>query len=179
MFIELSETVLGGAEQALLQREADLAISPIVPPGFFGDPLMRLRFIAVAAPEHPLHALNRELTGHDLRRHRQLVIRNSDPERAREAGWLGAQTRWTVSNKATSIRAACMGLGFAWYAEGMIRDELASGALKPLPLREGSERYVELYLILPDPEYAGPGTRRLAQLLSGAAQPDHTSGHPA
>ncbi len=168
MRIELLETVLGGAEDALLQHQADLVIGPIVPPGFLGDPLIRLRFVAVAAPEHPLHALGRSLTLQDLRRHRQLVIRDSGLQRKRDAGWLGAEQRWTVSNKATSIRAARLGLGFAWYAEDMIREELASGALRPLPLREGAERYAELYLMFPDRDYAGPGATRLAEILRSA-----------
>ncbi len=77
MRIELFESVLGGTEDALTQRQADLVIGAIVPPGFAGEPLMRLRFVAVAAPAHPLHALTRPLTYQDLRRHRQLVIRDS------------------------------------------------------------------------------------------------------
>ncbi len=163
--IELMETVLGGTEEALLERKADLVIAPVVPQGFMGDPLMRLRFVAVAAPDHPLHRLGRSLTHQDLRRHRQLVIRDSGLQRKRDAGWLGAEQRWTVSHKATSIRAACMGLGFAWYADDMIREELARGALKPLPLREGAERYADLYLIFPDRDYAGPGAQRMAEIL--------------
>src|SRR5699024_12308560 len=55
--------------------------SHIVPPGFFGEPLLRVRFIAVAAPLHPLHALGRTLTKRDLRRHRQLVVRDSGLKR--------------------------------------------------------------------------------------------------
>jgi DNA-binding transcriptional LysR family regulator len=70
-----------------------------------------------------------------------------------------------VSHKATSIRAACMGLGFAWFPEENIREELASGRLAPLPLTEGRERYVTLYLVYADAEAAGPGARRLAQIL--------------
>lgn len=163
--IELMETVLGGTEEALLEHRADLVIAPMVPQGFLGDPLMSLRFIAVAAPGHPLHALGRPLTYQDLRRHRQLVIRDSGLQRKRDVGWLGAEARWTVSHKATSIRAACLGLGFAWYPRDLIRDELATGALLPLPLREGAERHADLYLIFPDRDYAGAGTRRLAELF--------------
>ncbi|HEX7325209.1 MAG TPA: LysR family transcriptional regulator [Rhodanobacteraceae bacterium] len=163
--IELFETVLGGTEQALSERRVDLAIGPVIPPGFLGDPLLRLHFVAVAAPGHPLHRIHRALTYADLRRYRQLVIRDSGPARKRDAGWLGAEQRWTVSHKATSIRAACMGEGFAWYPEDMIRDELASGALRPLKLREGGERYAELYLAFADRDGAGPGLVRLAELL--------------
>lgn len=164
--IELFETVLGGTEQALLEHQADLVIAPFIPQGFLGDPLVRLRFVAVAAPRHPLHRLGRPLTVGDLHRYRQLVIRGT--ARRRDAGWLGAEQRWTVSYKATSIRAACLGLGFAWYPEEAIREELASGHLKPLPLQEGSERYADLYLIFGERDYADPGTRRLAELLRQA-----------
>ena len=34
-----------------------------------------------------------------------------------------------------------MGLGFAWYPAENIREELDSGQLKPLPLRDGADRY--------------------------------------
>ena len=167
--LELFETVLGGTEQALLERNVDLAVSALVPQGFLGDPLMHLRFVAVAAPSHPLHALGRLITYQDLRRHRQVVIRDSSPGRKRSAGWLGAEQRWTVSNKATSIRAVCSGLGFAWYPECLVRDELGSGVLKPLPLREGAERSGTLYLIFADRDYAGPGVHELADRLRTAS----------
>ncbi|HEU0198245.1 MAG TPA: LysR family transcriptional regulator [Nevskiaceae bacterium] len=173
--IELFETVLGGTEDALLQHRVDLAISPTVPQGFLGDPLMRLRFLAVAAPQHPLHQLGHPVTAQDLRRHRQLVIRDSGLLRNRSVGWLAAEARWTVSHKATSIHAVCQGLGFAWYAEDMIRTELASGALRPLPLAEGAERFAELYLVFADRDYAGPGALRLASLLRAVAA---AVGHP-
>src|SRR5580698_4929436 len=71
----------------------------------------------------------------------------------------------TVSNKATSIHAAAMGLGFAWFPEDTVRAELARGVLKPLPLREGGERWGDLYLVFADRDYAGPGALRLAQII--------------
>ncbi|MGH8278382.1 MAG: LysR family transcriptional regulator [Gammaproteobacteria bacterium] len=166
--IELFETVLAGSEEALLEHRADLVVAPFIPQGFLGDPMVRLRFVAVAASDHPLHVLGRPLTSADLRRYRQLVIRDSSSIRRRDAGWLAAEQRWTVSHKATSIRAACLGLGFAWYPEEAIREELASGRLVPLPLQEGGERYADLYLIFGDRDYAGPGARRLAELLRAA-----------
>src|SRR5437879_5196094 len=138
--IELYESVLSGTEEALLQRKVELAISSQVPPGFAGDPLMRLRFIAAAHPAHPLHRLGRKLTLQDLRKHRHLVIRDTGSQR-RSGSWLGAEQSWTVSHKATSIRAAGMGLGFAWFPEETILGELERGELKALPLREGGERW--------------------------------------
>jgi DNA-binding transcriptional LysR family regulator len=162
--IELYESVLSGTEEALLQRRVDLAICSQIPAGFMGDQLMRLRFVAVARPDHPLHRLGRELTLQDLREHRHLIIRDTGSQR-RSGSWLGAEQSWTVSQKATSIHAACMGLGFAWFPEDTIRGELERGELKPLPLREGGERWAELYLVFADRDYAGPGARRLAEVI--------------
>jgi DNA-binding transcriptional LysR family regulator len=162
--IELYESVLSGTEEALLQRKVDLAICSQVPPGFAGDPLMRVRFIAAAHPGHPLHQLGRELTLQDLRKHRHLMIRDTGSQR-RSGSWLGAEQSWTVSNKATSIHAAGMGLGFAWFPEDTILGELERGLLKALPLREGGERWAELYLVFADRDYAGPGALRLAEII--------------
>jgi DNA-binding transcriptional LysR family regulator len=125
---------------------------------------MEVRVVCMASPQHPLHRLGRPLTRNDLRRHRHLVIRDSGVRRERSSNWLNEQ-RWTVTNKATSIRAACMGLGYAWYPEDNVRDEVQSGALQPLPLKEGAERFVMLYLVLANGDAAGPGTRELAGII--------------
>jgi DNA-binding transcriptional LysR family regulator len=162
--IELYESVLSGTEEALQQRKVDLAICSQVPPGFAGDLLMRLRIIAAAHPEHPLHQLGRELTMQDLREHRHLVIRDTGSQR-RSGSWVGSEQSWTVSHKATSIHAAGMGLGFAWFPEDTVRSELERGVLKPLPLREGGERWGDLYLVFADRDYAGPGALRLAEFI--------------
>ena len=162
--IELYETVLTGTEEMLSQRKVDLAICSHVPEGFAGDLLMRVRFIAAAHPDHPLHRLGRKLTLQDLRKHRHLMIRDTSSQR-RSGSWLGAKQSWVFSHKATSIHAAAMGLGFAWYPEDTVRSELERGVLKPLPLREGAERWGDLYLVFADRDYAGPGAQRLAEVI--------------
>ena len=164
--LELEESVLGGTDEAILSRRVDLAISPSVPVGFAGEPLLEVRFIPVAHPDHPLHRLGRSVDYRDLRRHRQLVIRDSGVQRKRDGGaWLGADQRWTVTNKATSIQAATMGLGFAWFADPIIAPELESGILKPLPMAGAAERRATLYLITADSAFAGPATQAMAEIL--------------
>jgi DNA-binding transcriptional LysR family regulator len=175
--IELVEAVLGGTEEALMEGRVDFTVGSLVPGGFLGDALMQVRFVCAASPAHPLHALGRPLTLDDLREHRHLVVRDSGARRSRSGGWLNEQ-RWTVSNKATSIRAACMGLGYAWYAEENIRQELEGGTLRRLPLVEGAERYVTLYLVLADRDAAGPGVRRLVEIIR-AQVADTPAGRPA
>lgn len=165
--IEILETILSGTDDALIRREVDLAISPRIPQGFTGDALMQIQFLAVAHPEHPLHALGRPLSWRDLRQHRQLVVRDSGSQQL-NAGWLDAEQRWTMSHLSTSIQAACMGLGFAWYPEPRIRKRLDGGQLKILPLEEGSVRYATLYRIYANPDFPGPACRELASMLTQA-----------
>jgi DNA-binding transcriptional LysR family regulator len=165
--VELIETVLGGRDDAMLQNQAELAIFVTVPQGFMGESLMRMRFILAAHPDHPLHKLGRKLSVQDLRAHRQLVVRESSPRRATPLT-MEATQRWTVSNLATSIEAVRSGYGFAWLPEERIREELKAGTLKALPLREGGERFAELYLIFADREHAGPATLRLAEIIREA-----------
>jgi DNA-binding transcriptional LysR family regulator len=96
--------------------------------------------------------------------HRHLGVRDSGARRSRSGGWLN-ERRWTASHRATSIRAVCMGLGCAWYAEENIREELQAGPLRRLPLIEGAERFATLYLVYADRVAAGPGTRRLVEII--------------
>ena len=167
--VEVQESVLSGGTEALLQRQADLVITGRVPPGFLGELLLRLGFIAVAHPAHPLHQLGRALRLEDLRAHQQVVIRDSGVRLRADSGWLGAERRLTVSHPATSIQALCRGLGFAWVPREKIRAELDSGQLKALPLVEGATRWAELYLVLAEREATGPAAQRLAELLREAA----------
>jgi DNA-binding transcriptional LysR family regulator len=162
--IELRETVLSGTDEALLRKEADLVIGGRVPPGFLGDPVLNIEFIAVASPEHPLHKLNRPLDYQDLRLHRQLVVKDSG-SRDMDAGWLGADQRLTVSHLRTSIEAACKGLGYAWYPKLKIQRELDEGQLKPLVLSVGGKRNIQLNMIYAEGNYAGPATKLFGELL--------------
>jgi len=164
--VELIESVLGGTSDALLSGNVDLAISPQLPPGFLGNVLMRIRLLAVAHADHPLHHQGRELSYRDLRAYRHVVIRDSGTKRDQRAVTVEVDQRWTVSQVATSIQAVCMGYGFAWLPEEHISNELQTGILKPLPLKEGYTREVPLYLILANPDFAGPGLRRLADILT-------------
>ncbi len=162
--IEVVESVISGTSEALTQGQADLAIAGSIPQGFLGDPLMRVRFVLVAHPDHALHRLGRKITMQDLRVHRQLLVRETGLRRDTRPS-VEATQRWTVSNMATSIEAARSGYGYAWLPEEKLRDQLAAGTLKPLPLREGGERFAQLYLVFADRDHAGPATLRLADII--------------
>jgi DNA-binding transcriptional LysR family regulator len=163
--VQLKEVVLSGADEALLDQSADLVIGSRVPPGFLGDVLLEIEFVAVARPDHPLHQLGREITVDDLVHGQQIVIRDSGTVKPRDEGWLGAAQRWTVTGIETSISLVAGGLGFAWLPCHLIGPYIEANTLKPLPLREGQRRRGPLYLMYAQPELAGPATRELAQVL--------------
>ena len=50
--IELLETVLSGASEALLRRDVDLVVTGRVPPGYLGEPLARAEFICLSGGIH-------------------------------------------------------------------------------------------------------------------------------
>jgi DNA-binding transcriptional LysR family regulator len=163
--IEWLETVIYGTSEALERGTVDLAVSPTIPSGFSGELLMQGRFIPVAHPQHALHKLGRELSMRDLRKHRHLVVRDSGTQRDSSSTSIDVAQRWTMTNMSTSIGAASRGHGFTWLPEEKIRRELDEGSLKVLPMREGRERVLPLYVIFADRDAAGPGTLRLAEIL--------------
>lgn len=165
--IELRQSVLSGTEEAILQRRADLVIGGRVPPGYAGEPLTTIDFVAVASTQHPLLQFDRQLELEELRHHRQLVVKDSG-QRNLDEGWLGAYQRWSFDSIELSIQAAIEGLGFAWLPELKVKPHLESGALALLPLREGARRSARLYTILTKGEYTTAGVIQLAKLIAEA-----------
>jgi DNA-binding transcriptional LysR family regulator len=162
--IEVYETVLAGTSELLAQGRVDFAIGS-ERAGVAGEVLMAIEAVAVAHPDHPLHRLGRKITERDLRAHRRILIRDTAVQREKEVS--GVELRWTVGNKATAIRALAMGLGYSWVVEDTIREELAGGTLKPLPLAHGARRRGELFLAFADPEFPGRDAARLADIVRG------------
>lgn len=138
------ETALSGAKAMMEDGRISIAIAGQLPTSTIVEPILPVRFLCVAAPGHPLQALP-EPTHAVLKEHRQVVLSDSGP-RGVDSGWLGSRRRWTVSHIATSIALVCAGEGFAWLPEHAIRDELAAGRLRPLPLAQGARRVVQLHL---------------------------------
>jgi DNA-binding transcriptional LysR family regulator len=160
--IELYETVMSGTSELLAEGKVDIAIGDR-PSSGAATALVPLRVVPVASPAHPLHQLRRPLTERDLKRHRRIFVRDTGTQRKTEVS--GVELRWTVSNKATSIRALVMGLGFAWLPQEAIADELKEGKLKILPMKEGGRFDAQLYLAFADPEFSGRDVVRLAEII--------------
>ena len=165
--MQLSDAILSGAEDAITERSADVVIATRVPPGFLGQWLMDVNFIAVARSDHPLFKLERPLSPDDLVRHVQAVVRDSGSKNPRDDGWLGSELRCTVSSMDSSLAIVRAGLAYAWLPEDLVKGALDSGTddnphanvLRPLPLAAGGVRKVPLSLVLVHPDLAGPAAR--------------------
>ena len=174
--IELFETVMSGTDELLAEGKVDIAIGGR-PASGEGKALVPMRIVPVASPSHPLHELKRPLTARDFKHHRRIFVRDTGTQRKAEVS--GVERRWTVSNKATSIRALVMGLGFAWLPEDTIRSELDEGKLKILPMKEGGTWDAQLYLALSDPEFPGRDVERLAGIIASHAVGACSKAHAA
>jgi DNA-binding transcriptional LysR family regulator len=161
--IQLSDVVLSGAEQAIVEGLGDLVVTSRVPPGSLGDWLMDVDFVAVARPDHALFQLGRDLSTDDLVRHVQAVVRDSGTSSPRDEGWLGAERRFTVSSMDASLATIEAGLAYAWLPEHMLTATLRSGKLRRLPLVSGASRKVSLYIVPVKPQALRPAARAAAE----------------
>jgi DNA-binding transcriptional LysR family regulator len=163
--LSLSDAVLSGAEEAIVEGRADVVVTTRVPQGYLGDWLLDVDMVAVAAPSHALHDLARAPTLDDLAQHTQVVVRDSGSRNPRDEGWLGAQHRWTVASLEASHAAVRAGLAYAWLPAHLVADDLAAGKLRALPLAVGGVRRMSLYVVLVKGEIAGPAARKAVELL--------------
>ncbi len=168
--VNVYETTLSGTDEALLSGKVQIAITPRVPPGFMGDIVAKIRMIPVVAGTHTLASrhLKPPITEAELKQERQIIIRDSGLKREQDAGWLGAEQRWTFSHFATSISAVKAGLGFAFLPQHRIHRELSDGELVQLNLQTGGERQLTLYLVQARPDFAGPAVTHAAKTLINA-----------
>jgi DNA-binding transcriptional LysR family regulator len=157
--IQLADVILSGAEDAITGGTADLVVTSRIPPGFLGDWLLDVTFIAVARSDHALFDLGHEITADDLVHHVQAVIRDSGAIHPRDEGWLGAERRFTVSSMEASLATLMAGLAYAWLPEHLLAERLLDGSLRRLPLAVGSARNVSLQIVVVRPDLLGPAGR--------------------
>ena len=166
--LRILETALSGTTEALLERKADVVVSPNTPTGFTGTLLRNATLIPVAAPTHPLGACGRPVTEAELRGHRQIVLRDTGNRRTQDSGWLQASKRWTVSHFSNSIKMIRAGLGFGLLPRNWIEQELAEGSLCLVDAPAHMTRVVPVYLMLTNRQAAGPAARALHDLVAAS-----------
>jgi len=76
-----------------------------------------------------------------------------------DAGWLGAEQRWTVDHVRASIALIEQNLGYAWLPLPELTEALNSGVVKALNLSEGGRRSASFYMNYLDKDRVGPAAQ--------------------
>jgi DNA-binding transcriptional LysR family regulator len=162
--VELSEVILSGAYDLLASGQADIVIGHQPPAGYLGSEIMQIPFIAVAHHEHPLNNKGDDVTENDLRKHRQIIVRDSGQQQL-DKGWLSSEHRWSVSSLDTSVTMVVNNMGYAWLPLHKIETLLKQGILRTIPLRHGRSYRATLFLYFSHKSFEGPAARILSSML--------------
>lgn len=149
--ITVTEEVLGGAWEAVLDGRSDLVIGASEPEGSTAGLCSRAidacRWCFAVAPDHPLAAAQAPLGEEQIRAHRAVVVRDSSrrlPPRSRRV--FETQPVLRVQTVEQKIAAQAAGLGAGFLPRRRIEAELEAGALVELPLQV-AEQDAPLYLV--------------------------------
>ena len=127
--------------------------------------------IPVAAPDHPLGQLRKELTLADVRNETQLVVYDaSGQSQGRDFNVFSLKT-WRVSDMATKHLFIREGLGWGGLPVPLVRDEVKNGRLVHLKLPAYAQGQYPIYSIYKVTNPPGPAARWLiAELRNGFAR---------
>ncbi|WP_100641008.1 LysR family transcriptional regulator [Alteromonas facilis] len=173
--VKITDTVLTGTNEIIVNKSADLVIASNVPKGFLGEPLAMIDFIAVCGPQHPLANLPSPIDPNELQQHLQIVIKDTGTAPVESQGWLKSEQRWTVSQFDSAIGFLLRGMGFCWLPKHVVCEHLTAGNLVQLNIEGSSFRRISSFLVIPSPDNIGPGSQLLASIIIDNRQIDSSS----
>ena len=164
--LKIDSVILNGAVEAITAAKADLVVTPVIPHGFFGTPLLTIPMRPYAHRDNPLVTSRTPIEDRELQRALQIVISDgtTTPVPA-TIGWLKSEQRWTVSVFYQARDILMSGMGFCWLAPHMFEEDIRSGLLQPVNSRDRLEMRIPLSLVIPAADLAGPATTLLADLF--------------
>lgn len=157
--IDIIDTVLSGTNELIGDGKADIGLSPFPMQNGLNEEICLIEFVAVAHKDHALHQLGQTLLEENLKSYRQIIVHDSAIHKKTDAGWLGAEQRWSVSHMSASIELIGQNLGYAWQPLPSIIEALSNGSIKRLNLEAGGSRSVSFYLNYLDKDHIGPAAR--------------------
>jgi DNA-binding transcriptional LysR family regulator len=144
---------------------ADLCITGLPAREHFVKPILDVRMRAVARPDHPLHAVTRQLTRTDLIQRLAVIIEGTlGPEPTRQPH-ASSQRFMAVNTFEAAIEAVRSGMCFGWLPVYRIQPLLQSGELVPLRMPIGGERFARLFLVVKDVDSLSREKNYISDLL--------------
>ncbi|MBE1287215.1 MAG: LysR family transcriptional regulator [Alteromonadaceae bacterium] len=168
--LKIIDTVLTGTIDAITDHWADLVISHQVPVGYLGEPLVDMPFVAVCHPQHAIARMPSPIDAEALMQHCQIVIKDTSNKPQEQSGWLRSENRWTVSQFDTAIDLLLQQIGFCWLPLHKVSKYIENDELYVLNINGSTHKRLSSYLITPQPDNIGPGTRLLSDLILAQKQ---------
>lgn len=138
--VSFSTEGVGGAERRLRAHSASLAfclLLPSVPEDLIAYPLMDLRLLPVAAPDHPLARIDRKLERADLETHVQLVLSDALGTDGQSHGVIGTRT-WRFVDLGRRLDFLLAGFGWCKMPPFVVEPYLKDGRLVKLDISDES-----------------------------------------
>lgn len=164
--LRLNIEALGAVAACLLDGEADLGVAgPVVAddPALERQAIGEVELIPVAAPEHPLAAVN--IAPGESREHLQLVLSDRSPlTEGREFSVLSPLT-WRLADLGAKHALLKQGIGWGNMPRHVVREDLAAGRLIELDLPEKPGAFYTLNATWRRDARPGPATSWLIDAL--------------
>ena len=139
--VNISEEVMGGTLEAIVEHKADITIGgppPIAPiQGIQFESILSAQWLFVVAKDHPLTALTSPLTEQDIKPYVSIVIRDSatqSPIQSHRS--LGERPMLRVASMEQKIHAQLQGIGVGFLPRHKIQPLLESGQLIALEIEK-------------------------------------------
>ena len=138
--VNISEEVMGGTLEAIIEHRADITLGGPPPPvsrvqGIQFESIISAQWLFVVAQDHPLTTAPQPLTEQDTRPYVSIVIRDSatqSPIRPHRS--LGERPMLRVASMEQKIQAQLQGLGVGFLPRHRIQHLLDSGQLEALTI---------------------------------------------
>ena len=166
LFVE----ALGGAYQPVLDRVTTLGVVgslPIMPPSLSGERLTGIKFVMVAAHDHPLASLKGTIEKSELTKHVQLVLTDrSSLSEGREFGVMSPQT-WRLGDLFAKHAFLLNGLGWGGMPRHVVERDITEGRLVELAIEDvtSGEMVMPMSAVYPTSAPPGPAGRWLIERL--------------
>ncbi|MFL9875668.1 LysR family transcriptional regulator [Paraburkholderia megapolitana] len=168
--LRLYVEALGGVLQPILDGRASFGIIgplPVVPPSMSTERLLDVGFLMVAAPDHPLAALDGIIPKAELAKHVQLVLTDrTNQSDGREVGVMSPST-WRLADLFAKHAFLLNGLGWGGMPLHAVAADIASGKLAVLQIEDvpPGGLMLPMFAIYPTAAPPGPAGRWLIDRL--------------
>jgi DNA-binding transcriptional LysR family regulator len=162
---ELRTERLAGAIEALRDASADLAIASrhgMDARIMTAQRFMGVRIVPVVSRSHPLAAVGGPAPATLLRKHPQVVLRDSARgDLTHTLNVLEGGLRWTVTDVASKLQIIEAGMGWGGLPEHIVAPGLRNGTLVELTVRQFDVGVIELFALRRHDRRAGPVAQAL------------------